>query len=446
MRPSAKVGGPLVALACMLASWAYAEAAPVAIRQMTVRPDLFERTVPAYRSRLSWQRPPGSLLYPGYGDLEGMVTVGGPEAFATDALEQARAAQNDPEALARLFWVIVKRSNPGGKPPIVQWPVEGMTIELPGEGGLVKTENVVPFRFRIPIELGPVWTEGEYVLRMGWRYTEDGARKSIGSNPVYFEVKQLEAGTEDEVNLITNTWMLGDGPPGLADRLLRRKEYKGYTRPRLIERLLEIDPHDAWASHEAAKWALSQQLEPERAVRLYEELLRIFREGRAHRSLEMLELHMHLRPSLPRNLEEVEKRIEERLQYARRTVQYVDAARDQVAKLAAAKDHDALIGLIVTEKDSDLWHKPGRYEPVLAIRQLGQMRVREAHVSLVRELSKLQRTPSLFQRELVNALARIHGNTKRVEFGPMDEDIAVITWWLDHPNPSDVPKAMKPGE
>ena len=142
----------------------------------------------------------------------------------------------------------------------------------------------------------------------------------------------------------------------------------------------------------------------------------------------------------------MEQVIEAKIKIAAMTVRELSAARDEVAKLAADGGPDALIDLIVTEKDSDLWRRQGRYASVWAIRQLGEMRVKEAHVPLVQELSKLQRTPSLFQRELVNALARIHGNTKRVEFGLRDDDIAAIGWWLDHPDPSDVPEAMKPDE
>ena len=141
-----------------------------------------------------------------------------------------------------------------------------------------------------------------------------------------------------------------------------------------------------------------------------------------------------------RTREDWEGIITEKLSYAKEAARLDRAGRDK-ADTIAEEGVAALIEYIRAPADKSIWHsKDSLYEVAWALRHLGRLKAVAAHTTLVAELRKLLRSRGFIQREIVNALADIHGSDKRIDSNTMSvaQEVAVMEWWLARPEPDDV--------
>lgn len=402
--------------------------------QMSATLDLFKRTYPHIDTR-SLRRYPGPLLYPKYVDLQGTIVWRGSATFIENLAKNLAKAKNNPDALAKVVFVSISRRTNDGRMVEMQGAAKGIVIEPAPDSANAPT--CYQCKFTIPVTLGKVWKEGNYHIMMGTWYVEGSASKTTGPGALPFEIKKLVKGTDHEINLLTNA--LTHSPRGLYSRLLQQKEY---AEVGLAERILQLDPHDVWAKYALIRKALQGDPDAETAVELYREIQKDFREGKARR-VEILANPYHRREPIRwgnKKAEALEKLIAFKLKEAEIVQNLSNRARDKIAAITKRGDTATLISLIRTKKKENLWLKGNVWPAVWAIRAIGEKKIKEAHEPLVEELAKLPPIPGLFQILSVNALAKMHGNTKAIDVyaKSWDDNIAVIKWWLARPKPEDV--------
>lgn len=384
--------------------------------------DLLRRTHPT-PVRSPATRFPGPLLYPGYADLNGVLHLSGPEPFVQQLHADLRAAGADASAIGKRLLMRVRRLSSERKMVPVEGADKGLLLET-AEGGV--PGKALDIRFHIPVQLGEVWREGHYYVQFGVLYTDGKAKKTAGTPLLNFEVKKLVKGSPDEINLLTNAWL--NSPDGLATLLLRRKDY---TPPQLIRRVLEIDPNDAWAKHQLGRFGLQIVAEPETAVAAYTAILNDIRKSQAHRLAGLLPVYHTVRPiHIPQTPKQWEALVQAKLRIAQTMVERSRQAEAKVRETAKRAGPAGLIALIRTPDGRTLWSLGDVWPAIWAIRLLAGQRATKAHAPLVAELRKLPLVLGLFQHEIVNALADIHGNKRRIDRDTAlpEENMAAIKW------------------
>lgn len=428
MRKKRSLGNVIIAAACLL-TLAFAESGRAEGKPaMTARLDLLERTYPR-PIRVSTSRPPGPLLYVGHVDLGGTILWSGPAEFVQGIHRDLHAVQGDSEGLAKLLLVHLSRLNKDRIMVEIPGAAKGITVRLPDKPP--EAQGVYECTFSIPVVLGDMWTEGQYRLDMGTWYQEGRAKRTVGTGFLFFEIKKVAKGSGDEINLLSNA-LLGK-PKGLWAELARLDDY---AKIHPAERILQIDPQDAWAKEAKYRQAMQMDAMPEKALAYWREIEQDFKAGKAHRIEAVLGYYGNPRyghgPSP--SPEFIKQMLAARTTVIEQAVVLSKEARTRIEALVKRGDKEALISHIRTKDNETLWSRGNVWPSVWAIRLAGNNKIRETREPLLGELAKLPPIPALFQKLIVNALAQIQGNDKRIGPGtPYEEQVEVVKWWLaDH--------------
>jgi hypothetical protein len=383
MRPNHRV----LTAACLLSglpalSLASEEPPPLPL-QMDVRLNLFSHTYPRFRYSAD-----GPLLYPGYCDLAGVIHFSGSPVFTAPLSQQLTAAQNDSSAIAKLLHLHVARL------------VDGSAVEVTQASQTVTAKSAKEYEwtFTILVSDRKVWPDGRYRLQMGVSYLAAQTERSLDVDPLPFEIRTLLKDTGDEINLLTNAAL--NVPDGFRMALLQREP--GLSGTKLYERILKLEPNDAFARNALAVEAMSDG-RPADALSQYHRLRTDFESGRATR-VESLVWNPHPLRScdivqVP-DRQQLEPVVREKVDQARAvTEDYQKAEADVNSALADAS----------VAKLQDLLNSQKRWVPLVAVRAVGQRRLQAGESILI---GQLRTSPPRMQQEIVNALALIRRNEK----------------------------------
>lgn len=389
-----------------------------------IRMQLAQRTYPRLK-RTSSTKPPGLILYPEYMPYAGRASIYGPEPLLRTLKARLRLAEKDATKLKGTVYVRIVRLRKRGMPIEVKQAAGAIRIHLP-KGAYSKYG--FDCLFEIPSE-SVKWVPGRYRMEYGVWYSDRKGTNTIASAPIYFEVRSIEKGSGDEINLLTNALLREI--PGLADRVLADKNY---TERGLAGSILALDPHDVFARHALIRKAILLDADPGRAVKLWKAIQKDVADGKAHRAESLINpLHsLRLIPATKKILGAVVRR---GLRTAEATQERFAAAQMKVNSLVRKGNYSVIVEMIATG-GKGLWSVDNIWPAVLAIRAVRDARLKVAHETLIKELSKLKRFPGLFQREIVDALASIHADDKHgnLRTRPWKEGIVAIEWWLSHPS------------
>lgn len=392
--------------------------------EMTVSVQLYQRTHPRVE-RVSVYRSPGLILYPAYSDFTADIVCNGPNAVMQTVSADLAAAQANADKAKE---VILAR--------VVRFAKDGTSVEQPKPTDAVAfqvtkaTDSKDSVKIRVTIPSKAVqWEPGHYRLEFGIWYTDGGAKKTLAMKPVYFEVRSITKGTSDEINLLSNAIM--DEVPGLSQRLLADK---AYAKIGLAESILALDSHDVLARYALIRKALLVDANPDGAVTLWEAIQKDVEDGNAHRGESLMNPLHTLRP-VPVTKETLKSVVADGLKAAKEAHKLSADGKKQVDGLIEKRDYSAVIKLITTGDKATLSSVENVWPALWSIRATKEAKLKAAHEILVKELTKLPLIPSLWQREIVDALASMHNDATHGDLKnrSWDEGIAIIKWWRDHP-------------
>jgi len=393
---------------------------------LQVRMQLAERTYPQIMLT-SADSFPGPILYPEYMDFAGVAEVYGPPEFLKAMEAKLRDVERDPAAMKHFLLVQLVRYE-GEKSFYITEAAKEIKVRMGGENR--RGPDGFEWDFSIPSS-SIKWEPGTYRFELGMWYEENGAHKTVGE-VIYFEVRKVEKGSGDEINLLTNALM--QKIPGVSQKLITDKDYVQDT---LAERILALDPNDVLARHSLIREA-EGNADFDTSVKLWEEIRKLVADGKAHRP-ESLVISPQYFIREPLTKEEYEGflnlAITNGLQRAQTAQKQSAEAKETVADLVRDGKFQEVTDLIAAVNTAD-----GVWPAFWAIRAVKEAKTKNAHETLVQELGKLPHIPAMFQREIVDALAAIHDDTVHGNLASHTsvEGIAIIEWWLAHPKLEDI--------
>ncbi len=400
---------------------------------LTVYPDLFARTFPEIQLYGNKQFP-GPLLYPDYGNLKFQISFAGTKDLVAETYRKLIQLERDTTGAIQIFLIDLRRLNENKILEEVEFDRRNLLLNIIDQ----KDPDSISLYFELEIPVQKEnWPEGQYQVEIGMWYSFNGIRKTIGDKLNPFEIRYLQKGGGDEINLLSNSWI--NKPENLAARINQSKEYSGQQ---IFDRVLELQPQDAWARHMLAQKYLREGKTPELSIRLYEEVLQLFRDGKAKRVTGLLDPFQSLNRGGTVTRESMISLIESKIEEAKVVSGNIREGEKQAKLKFATGGLSGLIGIIKSQPGQKLWQIENAWEAIWAIRMLGEQKKIEAHSVLVEELRKLEGISLLLQTEICSALASIHSNDKTINSGTMlkAEWEEAVNWWLARPEPGDVGK------
>jgi hypothetical protein len=377
-----------------------------------LRLDLFDRTYPDFVSRV--QRYDGPILYPGYIDLSGLVSVEGPGDTLKAISEQLNSAAGQPSNPDRRITVMV--SYRGSRPAVTADPamrvipvsLKAITISaVPGE---------FRWRFAVPVSDRALWKDGLYQIEATVSYQLAGQQAVLATKSLPFEIITLHKGSGDEINLYTNAAL--NQPDGFGLRLFKLDpEFRG-MKP--YQRILTLDSGDVFARKIIARAAL-YDTHPETALEMYRQILADLEAGKAKR-IECLMDPRHSTPrdlALPKEKQQWLQVVKGEVATAESAVRYVEAARAEVTSAIDEKGAAALETLL---------HSNSSWVQLLAVREAKKRVLTAARGPLLKAILGPSRD---LQREIVNALVVIEGSGESITLDTLPEDQErIIRSWV----------------
>lgn len=382
--------------------------------------NLFDRTY-SRMNRTFASHAPGPLLYPEYTDFQGFFYFHGPKWFIEQVSEHFDGCETGADFEEGVFRVRLQRQV-GKERKSVPFPLDEMQFGPEYSAD----ESHYARDFRVPVTLGETWKEGRYFLSSGISYEVDGARKSVGTGQVYFEIRKVKKGSADEINLLTNAWSRSPnlGVPGLLEKLALKDGLMPLEVPR---RILEIDPHDAWARFMLLDYYRDYNIEFRKCAELYKQVQKDIEAGQAHRLIAFYK-PWNRRCSSGRRRRSNEE-LAEGMRLASENSEGImldqyNKRKQKVIDVLEGEGKDALIDIFETPADESLHDQGVPPQVILAIRIAGERGIKAAEPVLIQELKKLRPVPGDTQVEICVALSKLRG----IEEGKADTRSQMYIW------------------
>lgn len=382
----------------------------------------------------------GPILYPKYVDLRGDVLLYGDAEYVRKAAQAIRTL--DSREILQRFRIHIFQTKDGQQtllPNAVRSiRIDEVRVFSPAQQGFPPDQRdgvstLAKFQFSASVGES-TWTDGHYLLSTEWRAGANLEPRTLGTRIQPFEVRSVKPGGADEINLLTNA--LGMMVPGLAARLQEQGRYQVEKMP---GRILELDEHDVWIRVGQAEMAL-QMVRPQEAVEFYDAAWKEVSAGTALRAEVIWKImNPGVRPRYTSPHWTTQDLFALRIKQVKQQAMTFNAVRDEVETLHKEKGIPALLELVRTPRDSSLDMEQDRLpKAMFAIRLLGESSADDVNQTLVSELRKLpaENYSGHYQREIVEALARIHERPdKKIDWLVLtpEQNIDVVRWWQKRP-------------
>jgi hypothetical protein len=388
-----------------------------------LRLDLFDRTYPDFASRA--QRYDGPVLYPGYIDLSGVVSIEGPYDTLKVISDELNAAPGQPPSSGG--GIVVAVNYLGSRSSVASDRTQQGTSVSHKEIAISPVSGQeFRWRFTVPVSNRALWKDGLYRIQATVPYSNAGREAVLATRSLSFEIITLKKGSGDEINLYTNAAL--NQPEGFGLKLFKLDpEFRG-MKP--YQRILTLDSGDVFAKKIIARIAL-HDARPEAALEMYRQILTDLEAGRARRIESLVDMR-HLSPRdlaphdriLPKNKQEWAQYVRTEIQGMESAVNHVEDARRKVTGAMDQQGAAVLDGLL---SDDDM------FVQLLAVREAKKRALLDARGPLLDALPRCSRP---LQKEIVNALAAIQGKAEpiTVDTFPEDQERIINAWASTRPN------------